>query len=79
MTEIIQGVIHGKTIVLAESPGLADGQPVEVVVRAKGGEIGVGPQLQSAAGLLADFPEMDAEIEEILRERKTESRREIEG
>jgi hypothetical protein len=34
MSDVIHGVIHGKTIVLAENPGIADGQPVEVAVRA---------------------------------------------
>jgi len=75
---IIQGVIHGKTIVLAENPGIADGQAVEVVVRAapalKAGAI----ENQSAAGMLADYPDMDADMEEILRERTTGVYREIE-
>ncbi len=78
MAELIQGVIHGKTIILAQNPDMADGQQVEVVLRATAMARKSDAGVQSAAGMLADYPEMDAELEEILQERKSESRREIE-
>ncbi len=33
MPEVIQGVIHGKTIELLADPGIMDGVPVEVTIR----------------------------------------------
>ena len=36
MSRIIRGVVHGRTIELAEDLGVADGQQVEVVVKPLG-------------------------------------------
>ena len=33
MTKSVYGVVHGKTIELAENPGVAEGQKVEVTIR----------------------------------------------
>ncbi len=33
MPEVVQGVIHGKTIELQADPGIADGATVEVTIR----------------------------------------------
>ena len=34
MSELIRGIIRGKTIHLEKDPGMSDGQEVEVVLRA---------------------------------------------
>lgn len=75
---IIQGVIHGKTIVLAENPGIADGQAVEVVVRAVREIRKWGDGIRASAGALADLPEKDVHLEEIYRNRQASRVREIE-
>jgi hypothetical protein len=67
MTQVLSGVIHGRTVMLDFDPGFADGESVEVVVR---------PAVESAAGLLAGFPdELDQQLDDILRERKRSSLR----
>jgi hypothetical protein len=71
----VQGVIHGTTIELKEDPGLADGVEIEVILlprRVSGGpDSGVPGARTTAAGMLAHLPpEVDEEIEAIIRERK---------
>jgi len=78
MSDVIHGVIHGKTIVLAQDPGIADGQQVEVVVRAVPAPRKWGDGIRASAGALTDLPEMDAHLEEIYRNRQASSIREIE-
>ena len=78
----VQGVIHGTTIELKEDPGLADGAELEVILlprRASGGPgPGVPGERTTAAGMLAHLPpEVDEEIEAIIRERKKGVYREI--
>ena len=71
----LHGVVRGRSIVLEEETGLADGQAVEVVVKPlqpAPGEWGEG--IRRSAGCLADFPEIDAVMEEIARDRKRERR-----
>ena len=79
MTKILHGTVRGRTIELTEDLGLADGQEVEVSVRAKPE---FSPQSPGAGflrteGALADDPYWDAIMEEIYQERKNDSRREI--
>ena len=78
----VQGVIHGTTIELKENPGLADGVEIEVILlprRVSGGpRQGVPGERTTAAGMLADLPpEVDEEIEAIIRERKKGVFREV--
>jgi hypothetical protein len=73
MIRILHGRVHGRTIELDESPGLTDGQEVEVHVR-----IVPEPRRQPGAGLLrtegalADDQEWDAIMDEIHRARTLE-------
>lgn len=79
MTKVIHGKVHGRTIELTEDLGLAEGQEVEVSVRTMPinptGKPGDG--LLRTEGALADDPHWDAIMEEVYRERKNDSRREI--
>ena len=79
MNRTIQGVIHGKTIELMENPGLADGQSVQVVVRATESARPWGDGIRKSAGTLAGQwnAEDDTILEEIYQDRKRDSRREI--
>ncbi|MBX9787893.1 MAG: hypothetical protein K2Y37_03180 [Pirellulales bacterium] len=74
VNQILHGVIRGRTIELAEDAGLPDGQQVAVVLQ-------VEPPRESprrtAAGMLADYPEMDRYLDEILGERKLSTIREL--
>jgi hypothetical protein len=67
---VVQGVVHGKTIELKESTGVADGQAVEVVVRVISGERAWGEGIQRSAGAAADVPGFDEAFAQIERERK---------
>ena len=69
MNKIVHGTIRGKTIELREDPGVADGQEVEVQVKA------VEPQpwgegIRRSAGALQNEPEWDQIMEAIYQERK---------
>ena len=78
LSEIIHGVIRGRTVQLAQDPGIDDGQAVEVVLRAvssRGTEWGEG--LRRCAGALADYPDMDRHLDEIQDERKRDDRPEL--
>ncbi len=79
MTKVIRGKVRGTTIELAEDPGMAEGQEVEVSVRtvpaASSQKPGNG--LTRTEGALANDPHWDAIMEVIYRERKTDTRREM--
>jgi len=81
MTKVIHGTVHGRTIVLAEDLGLADGQEVEVSVRA----VPASPTRRPGEGFvrtegaLADDPHWDAIMAEVQRARKLERRLPLEG
>jgi hypothetical protein len=74
MSELIHGVIHGKTIELKTDPGIGDGQPVEVLVRPAKLPAKSGDGIRRSAGALADDPHWDAIMDEIHQARKQERR-----
>jgi hypothetical protein len=65
MSKIIHGKIHGNTIELTEDLGMADGQEVEVHVKAIQPEQKRGDGILRTAGALADDPYWDAIMEQI--------------
>jgi hypothetical protein len=79
MIKVVHGVVHGNSIALEENLGLAEGQVVELTVRPVApppiGQPGAG--LLRTEGALADDPHWDAIMEQIYRERRTETRREL--
>lgn len=87
MTKILHGKVHGKTIELDEDLGVAEGQEVEIQVKIMGSKKklpgpppGWKPGVASrTAGILADSwtDEDDRLLEEIQKDRKRESRREV--
>jgi hypothetical protein len=87
MTKILRGKVHGKTIELDEDLGVVEGQEVEVHVtmihpkrRLPGPPPGWQPGRPSTtAGRLAESwtAEDDRILDEIYRDRKRETRREI--
>lgn len=78
MAKAIHGKVHGKTIEFDEDLGIADGEEVEVVVRPAKPKRPWGEGIQRSAGAWADYPEMDAVMEQIHRERKLERRPQME-
>lgn len=78
MTQILHGIVRGRSIVVAEDLGLMEGQAVEVRVTANKPSL-TGKGLQRCAGALAEewSAEDDLILKEIHQERKTASRREI--
>jgi hypothetical protein len=84
MVKHVQGVIHGTRIELKENPGLADGVEIEVILLTRRVAAATGPGVPggqpTAAGMLAHLPpEVDEELEAIIRERKNGVFREIPG
>ena len=83
MTKVLRGVVRGKTIELDDNTGLEDGRQVELILRVKqlpGPPPGWKPGgADTAAGMLASgwTPEDDRILEEIHRQRKQDSRREV--
>jgi len=87
MVKTVHGIVRGKTIELDEDLGVAEGQKVEVQVkvispkkRLPGPPPGWQPgSTRTAAGMLADSwtEEDDRILEEIYRDRKRETRREV--
>ncbi len=76
MGEVLHGIIRGKTIDLEKDPGIGDGREVEVVVRAVSSPRPWGEGIRGSAGAFADYPEMDAAMEEIQLDRKQATYRE---
>ena len=74
MTKTVQGIVHGRTIELDDDLGVADGQQVEVQVRTLPPSREWGEGIRRSAGGWADYPEIDAIMETIQRERKLERR-----
>ncbi len=77
MREIIHGVIHGKTIELADDPRVADGEVVEVRIRRRPGREAQIEAILRVAGSMADDPEFDAAMAEVERFRRTASFRDL--
>ena len=79
MIKRTRGTVHGNRIELTEDLGLPDGEQVEVTIRQTRETVGSewGKGLRRCAGALTDIPGLDADIEQILRERKTVAFREI--
>jgi hypothetical protein len=79
MSRIIQGVVHGRTIELAEDPGVPDGEQVEVVVKALPQAKAWGEGIRRSAGSLADSWTQEDEriLEELYLDRKRGARPEI--
>lgn len=74
----LQGTIHGKTVELEVSPGLADGQKVEVVIRALPAEPAWGEGIRRSAGALGMLPEDEMILNQLHEERQRSSRPEVE-
>ena len=78
MSRTIHGVVRGKSIAVEEDLGLAEGQVVELTIRAvpppsmAGRQPGEG--FLRTEGALADDTEWDGIMEEIYRARKHERR-----
>ncbi len=79
MVRHVQGVIHGKTIELAEDLGVADGQHVEITIKTVPTPRPWGEGLRRCAGAFAaDWTEDDDRIlEEIHQERKRDTHQEV--
>ena len=77
MTKTIHGKVHGKIIELDEDLGVADGQDVEVQVKVVSSTTTWGEGFRRCAGALADVPGLDEDMEQILRERKTDRFRDV--
>jgi hypothetical protein len=74
MTRTVHGKIHGKTIELDEDPGLAEGQDVEIILKAAPAQRVWGEGILRTAGALADDPYWDDIMEEIYQDRKRNRR-----
>ncbi len=79
VTKTLQGTVHGRTIELDDDVGAPEGQEVRVHVTflAPAGNWGEG--ILESAGGWADYPEMDAIMEEIYQSRKVERRPQMEN
>ena len=79
MTKTIHGTVRGRTIELNEEPGVAEGEEVEVTIRATSDRAvrRPGEGLRRTEGALADDTEWDAIMDEIYRARKQERRPQI--
>jgi len=73
--KLARGVIHGRTIELDQDLGLNEGEEVEVHVTIVPKSQPWGEGLLRSAGGWADYPELDAVMEQIHQDRKRERRR----
>jgi hypothetical protein len=73
MSKTLQGTVHGRTITLADDPGVAEGQQVEVTLRPVAPASQPGEGIRESAGALAD--EWTADDDRILREIAEDRRR----
>jgi hypothetical protein len=69
---VFKGVVHGKTIEFDQDLGVAEGQQVEVQMKVVQPPRKWGEGILRSAGGWAEFPEMDAVMEQIQQERKRE-------
>jgi len=70
MTKTVHGTIRGKFIELAEGLGLAEGQEVEIEVKAVEPPKQWGAGIRATAGALADDVYWDAIMDEVHQARK---------
>jgi hypothetical protein len=79
MTKTLHGKVRGKLIELDQDPGLAEGQEVEITVRAidSGTNPRSGEGLLRTEGVLADDQEWDAIMDQIYQDRKRDRRAEV--
>ena len=77
--EFHPAVIRGKTIELEADPGLPDGQRVEVVILRVPRDREPGEGVLRSAGALADDPEFDAHLAEVMEDRRSGTYRETTG
>jgi hypothetical protein len=77
MEIVMDGIVHGKTIVLESDPGLEDGKRVKLVLRLPTTVLGPPPKWTpgctvTAGGMMADdwTEEDDRILEEIYQDRK---------
>ena len=79
MTRIVYGKVHGRTIELDEDPGVAEGEKVEITIKALPGKLLWGEGLQRCAGALADqwTDEDDRILQEIHEDRNRDTRRDV--
>ena len=78
MDKVAHGIVRGNTIEILEDLGFSDGQQVEVVVRVPAGAKTWGDGIRSSAGGWADHPELDAVMDRIQQDRKSERRSQVE-
>jgi len=80
MVKTVHGIVHGKTIELAEDLGVAEGQQVEIQVRVIQKTTRMtGEGFLRTEGALADDTEWDGIMEEIHQARKREWRPRMEA
>jgi len=77
--EFHAAVIRGKTIELEADPGLPDGQRAEVVILRVPREREPGEGILRSGGALADDPDFDAHLAEVVKLRRSATYRETEG
>ncbi len=77
MTKTVHGKVRGNIIELDEDLGVAEGQEVEVQVKVLPSTKTWGEGLRRCAGALADIPGLDEDMQQILRERKTDRFRDV--
>ena len=70
-TETVQGIVRGSTVELKSPTHFAEGDEVEVLLRAVMRPLDAEATTSTtAAGMLADLPEVDPVLEQIYRERQ---------
>ena len=79
MNKIAHGIIHGNTIELRDNPGFQEGQEVEVYVKAidKNRPESNMPHKSPGAKVLTWTEQDDKILEELYRQRKCDTGREI--
>jgi hypothetical protein len=70
----VSGVVHGRTIELAEDVGLEEGQQVQITIRVVSLPQGTGDGIRRTAGALADDPHWDGIMSDIQDARRKERR-----
>ncbi|HEX5104082.1 MAG TPA: hypothetical protein VFV87_09745 [Pirellulaceae bacterium] len=72
MEQVLTGTVQGNTIVLDSLPAIANGEQVEVVLRAVAAKGVWGEGIRDSAGGWAGYPELDAIMESIHAQRALE-------